>query len=162
MPFHFPDRKTLPHDRPLWLGHGENYFLTLCCHERSANQLCRPEVAAAVFESLAFRQERGDWYPHLCRLMPDHLHALVHLPSDRQLRHVVEDWKRLIAQAALPDGKGPYVYITGGEPLLLGEELWGRDGLIRAAAAAGAGGRRRAAAGGSSSPIATGCARRDP
>ncbi len=100
MPFHFPDRKILPHDRPLWLGHGENYFLTLCCHERSANQLCRPEVAAVVFESLAFRQARGDWYPHLCLLMPEHLHALVHLPSDRQLRHVVEDWERLIASKA--------------------------------------------------------------
>ena len=48
------------------------------------------------------------------------------------------DWKRLIRQAVPPDGKGPYVYITGGEPLMMGEELWGPDGLIREVTLAGA------------------------
>jgi len=48
------------------------------------------------------------------------------------------DWKALLGGIAIAEGKGPYVYLTGGEPLLLGEELWGPEGLIRAAGAAGA------------------------
>jgi len=49
-----------------------------------------------------------------------------------------DDWARLVTEAIAPDGKGPYVYITGGEPLLMGEDLWGRDGLIRSVTLAGA------------------------
>ncbi|MCE5240301.1 radical SAM protein [bacterium] len=50
-----------------------------------------------------------------------------------------EDWRAVLAALGshAPDA-GVYVYLTGGEPLLLGEDLWGADGLIRAAADAGA------------------------
>ena len=47
----------------------------------------------------------------------------------------VADWKRLIEEAAIPDP--PYVYISGGEPLLLGEAIWGDDGLAAHAARLG-------------------------
>ncbi len=47
----------------------------------------------------------------------------------------VSDWKTLIAEAAEP--AHPYIYITGGEPLLLGEEVWGPDGLVAFAARRG-------------------------
>jgi len=56
----------------------------------------------------------------------------------------VEDWKRVLAtlghRGAMParDDQGVYVYLTGGEPLLLSEDLWGPEGLIRAAGDAGA------------------------
>jgi MoaA/NifB/PqqE/SkfB family radical SAM enzyme len=40
----------------------------------------------------------------------------------------LDDWKRVIAEAARP--VPPYVYITGGEPLLRGPEVWGDDGLV--------------------------------
>ena len=42
------------------------------------------------------------------------------------------DWKRTI-EGALPeaDGERPYIYLTGGEPLLLQEQVWGPEGLIR-------------------------------
>ncbi len=43
-------------------------------------------------------------------------------------RLALEDWKRLIAEAAKPTP--PYVYLTGGEPLLLGEDVWGDEGLV--------------------------------
>lgn len=45
------------------------------------------------------------------------------------------DWRRVLAEAATP--VPPYVYLTGGEPLLLGEELWGDDGLAAFAVAQG-------------------------
>lgn len=47
-------------------------------------------------------------------------------------------WKKAIADVAgsnHPDGT--YIYITGGEPLNLGETIWGDDGLVRFAAERG-------------------------
>lgn len=55
-------------------------------------------------------------------------------PTPRRMR--LADWKRVIAQAA-ESGAKPYVYMTGGEPLLWRERLYGPDGLIRFAAAHG-------------------------
>ncbi|MDH7571152.1 MAG: radical SAM protein, partial [Armatimonadota bacterium] len=48
----------------------------------------------------------------------------------------LDDWRRVIREAA-GSGCRPYVYFTGGEPLLLGERLHGPDGLIRYAASLG-------------------------
>jgi len=49
-------------------------------------------------------------------------------------------WKNIIAEVtANSNGEGPYIYITGGEPLLLGQHLWGDDGLLRYATERGAG-----------------------
>jgi MoaA/NifB/PqqE/SkfB family radical SAM enzyme len=45
----------------------------------------------------------------------------------------IEDWKALVRGLAPVEGDGPYLYITGGEPLLLGEDLWGHEGLIHTA-----------------------------
>jgi MoaA/NifB/PqqE/SkfB family radical SAM enzyme len=50
----------------------------------------------------------------------------------------IEDWKALLRSLPHTDDGGAYVYFTGGEPLLLGEDLWGPAGLIRAAGDAGA------------------------
>lgn len=55
-----------------------------------------------------------------------------------QERMQLADWHRLIADLAPAEGKGTYVFITGGEPLLWREKLWGERGLIRAAQRAGA------------------------
>jgi len=43
-------------------------------------------------------------------------------------RLTLDDWKALLKEAAEPIP--PYVYLTGGEPLLLGAEVWGDDGLV--------------------------------
>ena len=49
-------------------------------------------------------------------------------------------WKKIINEVASNNnGEGPYVYITGGEPLTLGENLWGDNGLVKFAAQRGAG-----------------------
>lgn len=53
-------------------------------------------------------------------------------------RMTIEDWKALLRSLPGTDEGGVYVYLTGGEPLLLGEDLWGPEGLIRAAGDAGA------------------------
>ena len=43
-------------------------------------------------------------------------------------RLTLDDWKGLLSEAAKPTP--PYVYLTGGEPLQLGAEVWGDDGLV--------------------------------
>ncbi|MEI6503605.1 MAG: radical SAM protein, partial [Armatimonadota bacterium] len=50
----------------------------------------------------------------------------------------LDQWKTLLRALPSEDGKGVYVYFTGGEPLVLGEGLWGEEGLIRAAGEANA------------------------
>lgn len=50
----------------------------------------------------------------------------------------VADWKALLRDLPRTDAEGVYVYFTGGEPFLLGEDLWGAEGLIRVAGDAGA------------------------
>ena len=43
-------------------------------------------------------------------------------------RLAVDDWKALLSEAAEPTP--PYVYLTGGDPMLLGAEVCGDDGLV--------------------------------
>lgn len=52
----------------------------------------------------------------------------------------IEGWKKIIEEVTRAgNGEGPYIYITGGEPLLLQKLIWGDDGLIRFATERGAG-----------------------
>ncbi len=48
----------------------------------------------------------------------------------------VARWKSIIEEVASGAGEeGPYLYLTGGEPLTLGADLWGDDGIVRFATA---------------------------
>lgn len=48
-------------------------------------------------------------------------------------------WKEIVAEVTqVNQGLGPYVYITGGEPLVLGPQLWDKDGLVAYATERGA------------------------
>ncbi|MFN4179291.1 MAG: radical SAM protein, partial [Armatimonadota bacterium] len=40
----------------------------------------------------------------------------------------LDDWKVIVTEVAKP--VPPYIYLTGGEPLLFGEQLYGDDGLV--------------------------------
>ena len=53
-------------------------------------------------------------------------------------RMTPQHWLALVRSVIPEEGEGPYLFITGGEPLLEGEALWGPQGIIRAATAAGA------------------------
>lgn len=51
----------------------------------------------------------------------------------------LEGWKRAIDAATRGNGgKGPYVYITGGEVLTLEQDIWGDDGIVAYASRRGA------------------------
>ena len=93
-----PQRKKLPHEVPSWVSDSAVYFITSCTHPRGVNQLCRPEVAAWLRESMDFREARGDWWIHLAVLMPDHLHALMSFARDRSMNSAIAQWKRYAAR----------------------------------------------------------------
>lgn len=48
------------------------------------------------------------------------------------------DWKGLVRSLGRTAERGTYVFLSGGEPLILGSSLWGIRGLVRAATRAGA------------------------
>jgi len=51
----------------------------------------------------------------------------------------LDGWKEIVEEVTrVNEGNGPYIYITGGEPLMLEEEIWGDDGLIQYASRRGA------------------------
>ncbi len=119
-----PERKTLPHDVPLWVDpQREIYFITINCRERfdygrdsalrcpdaaaqrpypelgNGNQLAAPEISVRLFETVRHRQERFLWWPHLFLLMPDHLHALISFPpSNKTIQGVISKWKEWTAK----------------------------------------------------------------
>ena len=93
-----PQRKSLPHAVPKWVRADAIFFITISCAPRSLNRLCHPDLALALFETIEFRQRRGDWFVHLILLMPDHLHALISFPRDREMQKVISNWKEIVAK----------------------------------------------------------------
>ena len=93
-----PERKFPPHATPPWVGPGAIFFVTVCCVPRGENQLCHAAVSSGIFESVEFRQRRGDWFVHLLLLMPDHLHMLVSFPRDAAMKAVIAGWKEIVAK----------------------------------------------------------------
>ncbi len=94
----YPVRRHLPHGVPQWVKTGAVYFVTVNCAVRGENQLCRPDVAEALWDAVAFRQSRGDWCVRLLLLMPDHWHAFISFPPDRDMGRVVANFKEMTAK----------------------------------------------------------------
>lgn len=93
-----PVRGKLPHGIPAWVKSKAVFFLTICCRPRDLNQLCHDQVAAVIWESIEFRQHRGDWFVDLWLLMPDHLHALVRFADHLNYVKAIANWKEVIAK----------------------------------------------------------------
>jgi len=100
LPQNLPQRQKLPHGIPVWARHEAIFFVTVCCATRGTNQLCLDPVAASIWESIEYRQQRCDWFVHLWLLMPDHLHALISFPTERDPAKVIANWKEIIAKKA--------------------------------------------------------------
>ncbi len=92
-------RKKLPHATPSWVADRAVFFVTINVLERGKNTLCDDPVATALFESMKFRQQRGDWHIYLLLLMPDHLHGLFAFPRDRSMKRMISSWKEYTAKA---------------------------------------------------------------
>ena len=94
------NRKQLPHDPPNWLDPGqEAFFITINCLPRGTNQLANQLAWDSIIETIAFREERGDWMWRLILAMPDHLHGIVTFPNGFFMRRSISSWKRWLSKS---------------------------------------------------------------
>ena len=93
----YVSRKSFDHITPYWIEAGRLYFVTICTSPRHANQLCRPMIAAKIFEAARFYQTRTRWHVELLLLMPDHLHGLIGFPDTESMPAVIRAWKHYLA-----------------------------------------------------------------
>jgi putative transposase len=88
-----PQRRRLYHSVPPWVRDTSLYFVTICVQQRCVNQLCLPDVGHALLESAIYYHEKQRWWLKLFLLMPDHLHALMAVPTGASLPEMVRMWK---------------------------------------------------------------------
>jgi putative transposase len=93
-------RKTLPHVPPAFVPTGSWFFITICCQQRGANQLCLSGISASLLADACHYHSINRWVLHLFLLMPDHLHLIVGFPTAEDMSNVIRDWKRLTARRA--------------------------------------------------------------
>ncbi len=92
-----PVRKRVSHTPPLFLRMSEViFFVTVCAEGRDTTQFI--PMANILLESARHYQHIGRWFIHLFLLMPDHLHMLVQVPSDKSLTQVIARWKHFLSQ----------------------------------------------------------------
>jgi len=74
-------RRALPHEAPSWVDPAKSvWFVTICCRNRTANQLAINPTANHLLDSVGFRHDNHHWYAHIFLLMPDRCHALLSFP----------------------------------------------------------------------------------
>ena len=88
-----PERVNLDHSPPEWDEQPE-WFITICCASPGKNQLCLGKIGPRLLQAAAFYHERRIWHTELFLLMPDHLHALISVPSHSKLADVIGRWKQ--------------------------------------------------------------------
>ncbi|MEM0967218.1 MAG: transposase [Verrucomicrobiota bacterium] len=69
------------------------YFLTICCKQRSHNDLVQNGIPEKLLESAAFYERQRKWLCRLMVLMPDHLHGLFVFPQDASVTKTITAWK---------------------------------------------------------------------
>ncbi len=91
----FAGRRALPHEPPSWIDpSGSVWFVTICCRDRTVNQLTINPTANHLLDSVKFRHDNNHWYAHIFLLMPDHCHALLSFPRERRVSETIRQWKR--------------------------------------------------------------------
>lgn len=88
-----PQRKRLHHVVPPWVENGAVFFVTINASKRGTDVLVRNGVAASLIASASYYHANGIWWLNQFLIMPDHLHALLALPHDKQLGRTITAWK---------------------------------------------------------------------
>ena len=91
-----PVRRWLGHETP-WFVENSDFFITICCHPRGTNQLCRPDSGRWILEAVAHRHKNFTWFVWGCVLMPDHLHAVISTGTRISLKDSVREFKKWVA-----------------------------------------------------------------
>jgi REP element-mobilizing transposase RayT len=78
---------------------GTVYFITVCTAKRNVNVLANDLIAKGLWQNICFCHMRGDWFPHLFVVMPDHVHGLFSFPVETKMTKVINAWKKFTAHA---------------------------------------------------------------
>ncbi|MBA3849732.1 MAG: hypothetical protein C0502_07020 [Opitutus sp.] len=89
--------RRLHHAIPPWVAGGSVFHIRLRA-ERAWASLTRSLITApargnALLDSVAHYHRQRCWYCHLFLLMPDHTHALLAFPYDKETSRVIGGWK---------------------------------------------------------------------
>ena len=93
-----PQRSRLNHAPPPWVSEGSLFFITINCSPKGTNQLCLPDIAPRVLDAARFYHHELKWHCRLMLLMPDHLHALIAVPTSPGLKTTITRWKGYVAK----------------------------------------------------------------
>jgi putative transposase len=93
-----PTRVPLQHTPPAFVPEGSWFFVTICCHQRGANQLAVPIIGRGLLADAIHYHRSGVWNLHLMLLMPDHLHAILAVGCGGGLSETIRNWKRMTAR----------------------------------------------------------------
>ena len=73
----YPIRKTLCHHPPFPTDDAW-YFITICAEDRTGSPFT--DRAAVILDATRHYHRIGKWFVALFLVMPDHLHAIIHVP----------------------------------------------------------------------------------
>ena len=94
-----PIRKTLPHAIPDWVRNDAIFFITINAQDRAGTPLLQNNHPALLWESIQWRMDKGQWWPHLFLIMPDHLHMLVSFSMTPGMQDVIRNWKHWTSES---------------------------------------------------------------
>ncbi|SDR68790.1 transposase [Opitutus sp. GAS368] len=87
----YPGR--LAHQTPAWVETGATYHIRISVDLGQTLPLTDPKIGSALLDSVRFYHERCRWNCRLFLLMPDHLHALLTFPYDKDMGTIIAAWK---------------------------------------------------------------------
>jgi putative transposase len=94
-------RKWLRHEMPGCISDPQPvFFLTICCRDRSGNQLAVPVIWEILLDSVHARNRNRTWHCSLFLAMPDHVHGLFTFDGHERMKSVVASWKRWTTRQA--------------------------------------------------------------
>ena len=85
--------RRLHHHTPAWVDSSAVFHIRIRSSPDAVVPLTDARVAGALLDSVTFYHRRATWHCHLFLVMPDHLHALLAFPFDRDFRTIVGRWK---------------------------------------------------------------------
>ena len=92
------NRKSLPHDIPLWVDLSKSvYFLTACAEDREAKPFSDSKTAEGLLDSIRYRHENRLWFCHIAVVMPDHVHLLASFSEESEIQKLLRNWKHWTA-----------------------------------------------------------------
>jgi putative transposase len=78
---------------PVWVETGSTYHIRMSVELDHSRRLTDSKIGPALIDSARFYHEHQIWNCRLFLLMPDHIHALLAFPCDKEMGVIIAAWK---------------------------------------------------------------------